>query len=270
MNWTKRLKEWILDRPHRIGKVIKNRYQIMAFLGVGSFGMTYLIQDQETKEKKVLKQVKPSRMGTPFGKPSYEYELKIMKNIDHPQMPVLYDAFTERKNLYLVMSFIPGKTLEDLIFTENQTFTEKEAFQVISQLIPLIQYLHDKSIIHRDIRLPNVLEYQGKYYLIDFGLARFINSPLPQEEDVPLSEGRQIRRDIHVHSDLYALGHLLLFLLYTTYNDTNVQEERSWEEELSLSYEARIIIRRLLHLDQPFQNVREAEQAIHQYLNSPN
>ncbi|HBI04224.1 MAG TPA: serine/threonine protein kinase [Paenibacillaceae bacterium] len=265
----KKLKEWVLDRPRLPGKTIKGRYQIVEYLGMGSFGMTYLILDQETKKKIVLKQVKPSRMGTPFGKPSYDYEVAIMQKINHPHMPVLFDAFTERKKLYLVMSYMQGITLEDVIFTENKTFTEKEAFQVIAQLIPLIKYLHQKKIIHRDIRLPNVLEYQGKYYLIDFGLARFLGSPLPREGEVPLSEGRQIRREIHVHSDLYALGHLLLFLLYTTYNDTEDKEEKSWEEELTLSNKGKGIIRRLLQLDHPYDDVEQARLAIEDYLNTP-
>lgn len=270
MYWLKRLKEWVLDRPLLPGKVIKNRYQILEFIGMGSFGMTYLIHDQETKEKKVLKQVKPSRMGTPFGKPSYEYEIRIMNELNHSQMPVLYDAFAERKKLYLVMNFMEGKTLEDIIFAENRTYSEREAFQVIAQLIPLLQYLHNKKIIHRDIRLPNVLEYESKYYLIDFGLARFIGAPLPREGDVPLSEGRQIRREIHVHSDLYALGHLLLFLLYTTYNETENKEEKSWEEELTISEPGRNIIRRFLQLDPPYDNVEQARQAIENYLNTSN
>lgn len=266
----KKIKEWVLDRPHLPGKIIKNRYQILKPIGIGSFGITYLIQDQETKEKKVLKQVKPSRVGTHFGKPSYEYEIRIMKQINHSHMPFLYDTFTEQKRLYLVMSLMKGKTLEDLIFVENRTYMEKEAFQAIAQLIPLIRYLHHKKIIHRDIRLPNVLEYQGEYYLIDFGLARFLGSPLPQEEDCLLSVGKQLCKEIHVHSDLYALGHLLLFLLYTTYNDTEDKEEKSWEEELKISNQGRKIIRRLLQLDEPFNDVQEARLAIEDYLTRAN
>ena len=68
---------------------------------------------------------------------------------------------------------------------------------------------------------------------------------------------------------MYALGHLLLFLLYTTYNDTEDKEEKSWEEELTLSNKGKGIIRRLLQLDHPYDDVEQARLAIEDYLNTP-
>lgn len=269
MNLYKRVKEWVLDRPYPTGKMVMDRYEIMQTIGMGSYGITYIVLDHLSGEKRVLKQVKPSRQGTPYGKPSYEYEVQVMGKINHPQMPVFYDAFTEKNKLYLTMNYIPGKTLEELIFDEGKTFTEKESFSFLLDLLPLIEYIHDHKIIHRDIRLPNILDHQGTYYLIDFGLARFIGTPLPREDD-DLSEGKQMRRIIHVHSDFYALGHLLLFLLYTTYNDTGEKEEKSWEEELAIGITGKNIIRRLLQLDPPFDSVPEIRKALQSYLNQMN
>lgn len=66
---------------------------------------------------------------------------------------------------------------------------------------------------------------------------------------------QRLRRSIHVKSDIYALGHFLLFLLYSAY-EPKEGEEKSWEEELSLTKEARHVLRRMLQLDRPYASVK--------------
>jgi serine/threonine-protein kinase len=100
-------------------------------------------------------------------------------------------------------------------------------------------------------------------YIIDFGLARFLTESERENNDDVIE--KKLRREISVKSDFYALGHFLLFLLYSTYEPT-VKEERSWEEELSLSTEARYILRKLLQIDAPYENIHELSADINRLL----
>lgn len=266
--WRQRLKEWWLDSPHSPGTLIKNRYMITRILGMGSYGIGYLVSDQKQKTQRVLKQVRPSRLHTPKGRGVYEYEVALLRSLDHPQMPKVFDAFEENGQLYYVMTYICGQTIEDMLFEEGAAFTEKEAWHVILRILPLITYLHERKIIHRDVRIPNVIWHNGEVYLIDFGLARYIgDSPsyLETTGDHYWVE-KQLKREVHPRSDIYALGHFLLFMLYSTYEDTERQPERGWEEELTLAPATVRILRRMLQFDEPYAAATEVEADIRAFL----
>jgi serine/threonine-protein kinase len=260
-----RLKEWWLDSPHKPGTTIKSRYEVTDVLGMGSYGISYLVIDKAHNKKRVLKQVRPSRLHSAKGKPLYEYEVELLAALHHPQMPKLFDAFEEEGQLYYVMSYIRGKTLEDILFEERATFTETEAWQMIIQILQLVKHLHEKNIIHRDVRIPNVIWNEGTVYLLDFGLARYLgDSPSYLEEtDDHYWLEKRLKREVHPRSDIYSLGHFMLFMLYSTYEETEDTPERSWEEELSLTPESARILRRMLQIDEPYETAAELEKDIH-------
>jgi serine/threonine-protein kinase len=266
--WWQRIKEWWLDRPHTPDTLIHNRYLILRVLGLGSYGISYLVMDQHTQTERVLKQVRPSRLGSRKGRPIYEYETNLLASLDHPQFPALFDTFEENGQLYYVMSYIQGKTLEDLLFDENRAFTEPEAWSIILEILALVQHLHEKRIVHRDVRIPNVIWNDDTVYLLDFGLARYLgDSPSYLEEtgDHYWLE-KKLKREVHPRSDLYALGHFLLFMLYSTYEPEDDAVERSWEEELSLAPETVQMLRRMLQIDPPYDSAAELEQDIRSFL----
>lgn len=266
--WRQRLKEWWLDTPHSPGTLIRSRYTIMRVLGMGSYGITYLVRDEKERVQRVLKQVRPSRLQSPKGEPVYEYEIALLRSLAHPQMPALFDAFEENGQLYYVMTYIHGQTIEDLLFEEGAVFTEEEAWHMILRILPLLKYLHERKIIHRDVRIPNVIWHDGEVYLIDFGLARYLgDSPsyIELTDDHYWIE-KQLKREVHPRSDLYALGHFMLFMLYSAFEDTEQKEERSWEEELTLAPGTVRILRRLLQFDEPYATAAEAESDIRAFL----
>ncbi|MMZ50621.1 Serine/threonine-protein kinase B [compost metagenome] len=268
--WRQRIKEWWLDRPHEPGTVVKNRYTVTRMLGMGSYGISYLVFDHMQNEERVLKQVRPSRLNSPKGRPLYEYEIELLATLRHPQMPYLFDAFEENEQLYYVMSYIKGSTLEDMLFQQDASFTEPEAWRVILQILTLVKYLHSRRIIHRDVRIPNVIWNDGTVYLLDFGLARYVDdSPsFLQDTDSHYWLEKKLKREVHPRSDMYALGHFLLFMLYSTYEADEDEPERGWERELSLAPETVRMLRRMLQFDQPYETADELEKDILTFLQS--
>ena len=268
--WTHVKKWWtntFLDKPYRPGTTI-GAYHIQHILGMGSYGIAYLATHTSTGEQVVLKQVKPSLRHTPKGAAMQAYERKVLSSLSHPQFPRCLDAFTHRKDSFLVMTYLSGPTLEELLFERGIVVDEYESACYMQKIGQLVAHLHAQGLIHRDVRIPNVIWQDGLPYLIDFGLARFIGDKPTYTTDslcVYPSE-KQLKREVSPASDLYALGHFFLFLLYSGYTPKEDEPERSWEEELSLSPEIRRMIRKLLQMDEPYGSVHEWLQELDLYL----
>ncbi|MBA2877665.1 serine/threonine-protein kinase [Anoxybacillus kamchatkensis] len=239
-----------VEKPYREGTVVNGRYTIQTQLGEGSYGVAYVARDEETKELVVLKQMKRTKKKK--RRASFEREALILKKLNHPQIPKLYDSFDVRGTLHLVMEYIEGDTMETLIFDKNKTYDEKEAFSLLADVLRVVQYIHAHGIVHRDLRIPNIVFRNGVVYVLDFGLARFLS----EKNERLFTLEQRLRRTIDVKSDIYALGHFLLFLLYSSYEPT-ADKEKSWEDELSLSKEARHVLRRMLQLDRPYASVEQ-------------
>ncbi|HZG60016.1 MAG TPA: serine/threonine-protein kinase [Anoxybacillus sp.] len=253
--------ERFLERPYQVGKIVNGRYRIESCLGMGSYGITYIACDIVMNQYVVLKQMRKTKRNK--GTFSFQREAQILKMLNHPRIPKLYDSFMIKGIPHLVMELISGKTVEDLIFKEEKMFTERESFQLLMDILAIVQYIHQNGIVHRDLRIPNVILKEGNVYIIDFGLARFLTENERENNDDIIE--KKLRREISIKSDFYALGHFMLFLLYSTYEPT-VKEERSWEEELSLSREARYILRKMLQIDTPYEDIHELSADINRLL----
>jgi serine/threonine-protein kinase len=240
----------IFERPYRKGKVIRRRYQILGELGMGSYGIAYVANDLHTGRKVVVKQCRKTK-----GKESelsFHREADILRRLKHPQIPVLNDTFLENGTPHLVLDYVKGETVEALIFEKGKKYTEREAFQLLRDVLAVVEYIHANNIVHRDLRIPNILLRDGTVFVIDFGLARFFDESVDRPETY--APEKKLWRDIHPKSDFYALGHFTLFLLYSSYEPIS-EEEKSWAEELSISEGARFILRKMLQIDQPYDHI---------------
>src|SRR5690606_35722486 len=94
------------------------------------------------------------------------------KSISHCRFPAYYEKGEFEQIPFYTMEYISGKTFEQLIFQEGKIYSEVETFTIGLELLTVISVLHEKGIIHRDIRIPNIMMDNGKIKLIDFGLAR--------------------------------------------------------------------------------------------------
>ncbi|MED4138732.1 serine/threonine-protein kinase [Priestia megaterium] len=262
----KYLYRWLVDRPFKKGKVICGRYEIIDVLGMGSYGITYVANDIVQQKKVVVKQLRKTKQRTSQGLKSYHYEAKLLSQLNHPQIPSLYEAIETDEGCFLVMELIQGKTFEDLIFEEKCVYTEEQALNILLNILDVVSAIHEQGIVHRDLRIPNIIDVNGTIYVIDFGLARFLGD---HEEISTLIEEQQFMRQTSAASDIYALGHFLLFLLYSGYEPTE-QQERSWEQELHLSAPIKTIIQKMLRADESYESIKSLQKDIYDYINSKN
>lgn len=211
---------WV-DRPHRGGKVLLGRYEIIEELGMGSYGIAYKGRDHLTGRLVVIKQAR--RTKGEDGRRLLQREADVLAHLRHPQIPRLYDRFVERGQPHLVMEYIDGETVEDQIFKLEAKYTEQEAFRLLKKVLEVVRHVHAFGIVHRDLRISNIIWRDGTAAIIDFGLACRIGEPVDFRDDDPLE--KRLRREPHPRSDFYALGHFTLFLLYSAYEPTSDEEK---------------------------------------------
>ncbi|MBE4909636.1 protein kinase [Bacillus luteolus] len=252
----------LLERTLPKGTVLKERYRIDRFLGKGGYGLVYIALDMEIGQEVIVKQLRKRKYRT--GLATFEKEEAILGLFQHSSIPVCYERFQEGKRHFLVMEWIKAKNFEQLIFEEGKTFNERESFEVLLQVLRVVKMIHEKGIVHRDLRIPNILLRENEIVIIDFGLAGYIQHASEQA----FIEAEEVRlfREIAFRSDIYGLGHFVLFLLYSSYEDK--AKERSWMEELSLRPKSLKIIKRMLQIDSGYQDVDQLIQDVTNFVQS--
>lgn len=161
--------------------LLANRYQLQQILGQGGFGRTFLALDRHCFDRLcVVKEFLPQQHGDDEIRKSRELfvrEAKILDRIDSPQVPKFFACFEEDRKLFLVQEYIQGQTYDRILHERQQqgrTFSELEVIQWLRDLLPVLAYLHDLQILHRDISLDNVMRHDDSHLpvLIDFGIGR--------------------------------------------------------------------------------------------------
>jgi serine/threonine protein kinase len=147
-----------------LGALLRQRYLIRQLLGQGGFGRTYLALDQERfNERCVLKEFTvqfADRGLLEQAKSLFQREASILYQINHPQIPRFWAAFADEQRLYLVQDYIAGQTYRQRLKTRadrRQTLSEPEVLHLLNHLLPVLGYLHDRHIVHRDISPDNII-----------------------------------------------------------------------------------------------------------------
>jgi serine/threonine protein kinase len=164
------------------GKVLlANRYELQRVLGQGGFGRTYLTLDRyRFNEPCVVKEFLPQHHGeyeTQKSRELFIREAKILHQIDRAQIPKFFACFEEDNKLFLVQEYVKGQTYSTLLRERQQqgdTFSELEIIKWLKDLLPVLSYLHDRQIVHRDISPDNIMlqDDTNLPVLIDFGIGR--------------------------------------------------------------------------------------------------
>lgn len=249
--------QFFVDVPIKKGTILKDQYSVLSVIGTGSYGMVYLCRDLKTKEKRVIKQLRPSKRRNRKEVELFKNEISILRSLHHQNVPLLYEYFSTDGSFFYVMSFIEGDNLEDQIFLNKKTFSETESLLFLAHLLELVADLHEKGIYHQDLRIPNILLKNKKPFLIDFGLSK---QNLSIDRTGSFHTEQQILE--MKQQDYYDLGEILLYLLYTTYSSKN-KKALPWTEELSLEKETVHLLKRLLGITELYSNTEDLSADLH-------
>jgi serine/threonine protein kinase len=201
--------------------LLRSRFKVMEPIGRGGFGKTYLAEDTDKlNEHCIVKQLAYQAQGTWAAQKAtelFKQEAQQLQQLgEHPQIPTLLAYFEEGGYLYLVQQFIKGQNLLKEL-QQNGKFSDAQISQLLTDILPVLQFTHSRGVIHRDIKPENIMRRSsdGKPILIDFGVAKLISQTVvspagaagtqlgsygyaPLEQ---LNEGKA-----SYASDLYALG----------------------------------------------------------------
>ncbi|MGK7874127.1 MAG: protein kinase [Xenococcaceae cyanobacterium] len=212
-------------------KLLNNRYRIIRNLGRGGFGETFLAEDTHMPSRRrcVIKQLKPVTNNPEVQqlvRERFQREAAILEDLGEGslQIPKLYAYFSEAGQFYLIQEWIEGVTLTNRVQQQGK-LGESSVKEILINILPVLDYVHSKRIVHRDIKPDNIMlrSWDGKPVLIDFGAVKetmgtVINSQgdttrsivigtpgfMPSEQ----AAGRPV-----YSSDLYALGLVAIYLL---------------------------------------------------------
>ena len=151
---------------------IKN-YLIEGIIGKGAYGSVYLCKDEKTKQHVVLKKIQVDN--DPEAREKVIKEAKFLYELKHPAIISLYDSFfTDNGDFCLILEYANASDLKTFI-EKHKIITEKKVIQIFTQLIMGLQFIHEKGVLHRDIKTANVFLFRnGLVKLGDFGVSRKI------------------------------------------------------------------------------------------------
>lgn len=271
--------------------LLGGRYRVLRQLGQGGFGQTYLVEDvNRFQELCVLKEFNPQvrdKIALDKAQAMFEREASILYQLNHPQIPRFRELLREGDKLFLVQDYIEGPSYHELLNRRRQyadRFSEAEVTQLLTQLLPVLQYLHSVGIVHRDISPDNLIQRNadGRPVLIDFGGVKQLVVNVRYQLGVPepyQSPGGQVTRlgkvgyapeeqmesgQVNPGTDLYALGMTALVLL-TGKDPDELYDDRKdrwvWQEEVQVSAQLENVLTRLVAKD-PHQRLQSASQAM--------
>ncbi len=216
------------------GTILWSRYRIVDLVGQGGMGAIYRAEDLRLEGrlcaiKEVALDPSASKEHQEQIQAAFHREASVLARLDHPNLPKVSDFFFFNGREYLVMDFVPGQDLREIIENarHRQTFIpEKEVLNWAEQLISALEYLHQQNppVLHRDIKPSNIkVTPNGLIKLVDFGLVKLLQPD--DNRTVTVLQGRvtiqyapleQIGGDSgHTDSrtDIYSLGATLYHIL---------------------------------------------------------
>mgnify|MGYP001823726610 CR=1 FL=1 len=174
-------------------KLQNGKYTLNRELGEGGFGRTYLADDEILDRLVVIKTFKSSpSQGNELANIRKQFlnEAQRLVQCYHPNIVRFYEFFIEDEVPYIVMDYIEGKTLDEIVFPENP-LSEATAIKYIRQIGEALKVVHSKGLLHRDIKPQNLIlaRDNDRVVLIDFGISREFNRDLIQTHTSVVSDG---------------------------------------------------------------------------------
>ena len=279
---------------------------LLKCLGKGAFGEVYLTSKQGTKQKFATKKIDRKFTQNPRAKKYLDNEISILKEIEHPNIIKLIEVHETTQYIYLVMELCNGgglsDCLEDHIKKNKGPFPEEVVQYLMRQIVSGLNYLHKRNILHRDIKLDNILVdfdneedrknknmMKAKVKIIDFGFARHLQpsqlaystlgSPINMDPGILRKLNKMEHSNEYGYdqkADIWSLGTICYEMLIgkNTFNAENMRELISKVERgnyflpTSISKEAVSFLNGMLQYD--LKKRLSAEQLLnHNFLKKP-
>ncbi len=200
-------------------KILAERYHLVEQIGIGGMAIVYRAIDQRTGHNVAVKVLRPEFNQDAEFVSRFQREAEAASKMTHHNIVNLLDVGMDGDNRYLVMEYVQGKTLKELI-KEKGRLSPQVAAQITIRILSALQHAHQNGIIHRDIKPQNILVHaDGHIKVSDFGIARMANSST-------LTKGDSVMGSVHyfspeqasgqvagVTSDLYSVGVVMYEML---------------------------------------------------------
>jgi len=272
----------------RTGTVLRSRYKIVQAIGQGGMGAVYEAQDTVLAGRTCA--IKEVRLDPDMtlearrqAQEQFYREASVLARLDHPTLPKVSDYFSEADLDYLVMDYVPGRDLKDIMNEARRAgmfLDESDVLNWTAQLCDALIYLHsqDPAILHRDIKPSNIkLTPDGRIKLVDFGLVKVLadddsNRTLTVVQGrgtaafTPLEQYGGDTGGTDIRSDLYSLGATVYNLLTNQppldakrrfLNPGALQTPRAVNPEISSATERAVLAAIAMHPDQRPSSVAE-------------
>ena len=201
-----------------IGQIVGN-YKIEEKLGEGGMGAVYKGVDTMLDREVAIKALKPELASQTSVVERFRTEAVTLAKLNHPNIATLYTMFRQGEELYMVLEFVRGETLDSII-QKRGALPAEEAIPVFCQVLDGIDHAHELGIVHRDIKPANMmLTEKGTLKVLDFGIARLLGSARMTRAGniigtLEYMAPEQVRgHETDSRSDLYALGMMLYEVL---------------------------------------------------------
>ena len=201
------------------GQKINDRYEIIKTIGEGGMANVYLANDTILDRKVAIKVLRGDLSNDEKFIRRFQREALSVSNLSHPNIVEVYDVGEEDGQYYIVMEYIEGKTLKQLL-KKRETLTLPEVIDIMLQLTDGLAHAHESYIIHRDIKPQNIMILDnGLVKITDFGIAMALNATqLTQTNSVMgsvhyLPPEQANGKSATVKSDIYSLGILMYELI---------------------------------------------------------
>ncbi len=185
-------------------------------VGRGGMGAVFKVRQPRLKRLVALKILLPEKQGDPQFVERFEREAGALASLNHPNIVTVYDSGKTSGLYYLLMEFVPGLTLRQVLL--QRRLTPAEALILVPQICEALQYAHERDIVHRDIKPENILiDSGGQVKITDFGIAKLLN---PEPENFSLTSAQHVVGTLHYmapeqienpklvdrRADIYSLG----------------------------------------------------------------
>ncbi len=231
--------------------VIDGKYKILKKIGQGGMSVVYLAINEKANKTWAVKEIrKGTELGAELVQERLRRETELLKRLRHPRLPAIADVIEEQGGLLIVMDYIEGSSLSELLEQEGPQ-PEKQVITWGKQLCEVLEYLHrqDPPVIYQDLKPSNVmLEPDGGVKLIDFGTAREVRDLGSREETVCLGTPGYAAPEqweglgrVDGRTDIYCLGALLYQLVTGQdpgHEPYGIYPIRRWNPDLSAGLEA--------------------------------